>query len=110
MKEGQVGQIRPPLEVNRSPANTFVASFLASPPMNLLAGRLDGEGGLSAVLDGASIQVPEAFRAAYAGHAGRPVTVGMRPEDFHLAAGPATTPVDLPNGRASCRERLCQSV
>ncbi len=95
MKDGHIVQVGPPLEVYRNPANTFVAGFLASPPMNLRAGRLDGEGGLSAVLDGTSIQVPEAFRAAYAGHAGRPVTIGMRPEDFHLSAGPATTPIEL---------------
>jgi ABC-type sugar transport system ATPase subunit len=95
MKDGHIVQVGPPLEVYRNPVNTFVAGFLASPPMNLLAGHLNGEGGLSAVLDGAAVPVPEAFRAAYAGHAGRPVTIGMRPEDFHLAAGPATTPIDF---------------
>ncbi|GIK95963.1 MAG: ABC transporter ATP-binding protein [Alphaproteobacteria bacterium] len=96
MKDGHIVQVGPPLEVYRNPVNTFVAGFLASPPMNLLAGRLDGEGGLSAMVGGASVAIPDAFRPAYAGHAGRPVTVGMRPEDFHLAAGePGAAPIDL---------------
>src|SRR5215468_4698508 len=39
MKDGRIVQVGPPLEVYRNPANTFVAGFLASPPMNLLAAR-----------------------------------------------------------------------
>jgi ABC-type sugar transport system ATPase subunit len=35
-----VQQIGPPLEVFREPANRFVASFIGSPPMRFLAGRL----------------------------------------------------------------------
>lgn len=95
MKDGHIVQVGLPLEVYRNPVNTFVAGFLASPPMNLLAGRLNGEGGLSAVVGQAAVTIPDAFRTAYAGHAGQPVTVGMRPEDFHLAAGPAAVPIDL---------------
>ena len=50
MKDGRVVQVGPPLEVYRNPANTFVAGFLASPPMNLLPARLeaDAAGGVAA--------------------------------------------------------------
>src|SRR6186997_2297919 len=36
MNGGKVVQVAEPLEVYRRPANTFVASFLGNPPMNLL--------------------------------------------------------------------------
>ncbi|MCL4747427.1 MAG: ATP-binding cassette domain-containing protein [Burkholderiaceae bacterium] len=36
MQGGRVAQIGAPLEVYQQPANTFAASFLGSPPMNLL--------------------------------------------------------------------------
>ncbi len=95
MKDGHIVQVGPPLEVYRNPVNIFVAGFLASPPMNLLKGRLDGEGGLAAVLGAVSIAVPAAFRGAYAGHAGREATIGLRPEDFHLTAGAHAVPIDV---------------
>ena len=94
MKDGHIVQVGPPLEVYRNPVNTFVAGFLASPPMNLLPAHLDGEGGLSAVVGGLPIPIPQAFRDAYASHAGKAVTLGLRPEDFHLAQVGETTPVD----------------
>ena len=40
MKDGRLIQQGPPLEVYANPADTFVAGFLASPPMNLVPGRL----------------------------------------------------------------------
>jgi ABC-type sugar transport system ATPase subunit len=95
MKDGHIVQVGPPLEVYRNPVNTFVAGFLASPPMNLLAGHLDGEGGLAAVVGRTAIPVPPAFQRAYAGHAGKAVTVGLRPEDFHLAPQGHSTPVEV---------------
>src|SRR6478736_1318092 len=40
MNQGRVVQIGRPLEVYRSPADTFVSRFLGNPPMNLLRGRI----------------------------------------------------------------------
>jgi multiple sugar transport system ATP-binding protein len=37
MREGQIEQLAPPMELYDRPANTFVAGFIGSPPMNLLA-------------------------------------------------------------------------
>ena len=36
MKDGRIQQVAPPLEVYEHPANEFVASFIGTPPMNLL--------------------------------------------------------------------------
>jgi ABC-type sugar transport system ATPase subunit len=56
MHGGHVVQVGTPLELYREPANVFVATFLGSPPMNLLD---DG--------------------------AGRAVRIGIRPEDVAVA-------------------------
>lgn len=40
MREGKIEQIGTPLEIYRNPVNTFVASFIGSPTMNLLPVKL----------------------------------------------------------------------
>ena len=51
MKDGELQQHCPPLEAYHQPANTFVASFLGTPAMNLIVGQAEGglftSGGLS---------------------------------------------------------------
>ncbi len=42
MNAGRMEQIGTPEEVYHRPATTFVAGFIGSPPMNLLAGRAEG--------------------------------------------------------------------
>lgn len=42
LDQGQTQMIAPPLVAYERPANTFVASFLGAPPMNLIDGRIDG--------------------------------------------------------------------
>ena len=64
MQRGAIVQAGAPLELYRKPVNTFVATFLGSPPMNLL-NRLEGTEG------------------------GAGVTIGVRPEDVDVAASPA---------------------
>ena len=44
MHDGRVEQIGAPLELYDAPANLFVAGFIGSPAMNMLAGRLDPDG------------------------------------------------------------------
>jgi ABC-type sugar transport system ATPase subunit len=97
MKDGVVVQVGAPMQVYRNPANTFVAGFLANPPMNLVAGVLDTSGGGLAITIGAArLALPDALANAYRSHAGKAVTVGLRPEDFHLAPrGGVTAPLAL---------------
>ena len=97
MKDGEIVQVGAPMEVYRNPADTFVAGFLASPPMNLVAGRLDaGAGGLAAVAGNARFVLPQSLASAYAPQSDNPVTLGLRPEDFHLAAGELKQPQTVP--------------
>jgi ABC-type sugar transport system ATPase subunit len=88
MRDGRVIQTGPPMEVYRNPADTFVAGFLASPPMNLLRARLVAEGdGLVVKAEGLSLPVPEPYVSAYEEYRDREVVLGLRPEDLHSEHG-----------------------
>jgi multiple sugar transport system ATP-binding protein len=98
MNDGRVIQVGTPMEVYRNPANTFVAGFLASPPMNLVTTRMrgDGMGGLVAEAPGLVIPWPEPERSAYAPYRDREVVVGIRAEDLRVEAHASTAaPVDV---------------
>lgn len=90
MRDGRVVQVGTPLEVYRYPVDTFVAGFLASPPMNLLTARLVGGDGTEEIdLSGTRIPVPAGIRELLDGHRGRPVVFGIRPEDLYAEASKA---------------------
>jgi multiple sugar transport system ATP-binding protein len=98
MRDGEVVQVGAPLEVYQDPIDTFVASFLATPPMNLLPGRLEtSDDRLIATALGFACEIPAPYRASFASYAGRDVIVGVRPEDLHASAdraGPLAYPLD----------------
>ncbi len=97
MKEGRIVQVGEPLEVYRNPANTFVAGFLASPPMNLMELRLTADPSGALVLEREGFRLKLAADAApgYRAHAGKPVILGIRPEDIHdQPARPEWQPVE----------------
>jgi multiple sugar transport system ATP-binding protein len=81
MRDGIVEQTGAPLELYDRPVNTFVAGFIGSPAMNMLAGvvRRGGDGARVAVADGAEMPVRGAFDD------GREVLYGIRPEHLSLA-------------------------
>ncbi|MBT0570929.1 ABC transporter ATP-binding protein [Curvibacter sp. CHRR-16] len=78
MKDGVLQQIGTPKEIYRQPANTYVASFIGSPTMNFINGRVQREGEQSRfVFQGGSLDLPCPAVDA--------VTLGQRPEHIHLA-------------------------
>ncbi len=82
MNAGLVEQHGPPLEVFERPRSLFVATFLGSPAMNLLQGKLVRRGG-AYFAETPDLTVPvdeERFGPALA--EGRAVTVGLRPHDL----------------------------
>jgi multiple sugar transport system ATP-binding protein len=86
MKGGELQQLGTPAEVYNTPNTIFVATFIGSPSMNLIASRLEWEGDTLVLLvdgkDGAAalrIALP-AQGAAVQGYAGREVIAGLRPE------------------------------
>ena len=88
MKDGVVQQIDTPMALYRRPANLFVATFLGSPAMNVVTGRLSREGGWGVTLaDGTRVPIAEGGDIDGDWH-GRELHVGVRPEHL-LRAGDA---------------------
>jgi multiple sugar transport system ATP-binding protein len=82
MHDGLVEQIGTPLELYDRPDNLFVASFIGSPAMNFLKGRIKANG--TAGFEGPrGVALPLA--AAPANADGRPAVYGIRPEHFAIA-------------------------
>jgi multiple sugar transport system ATP-binding protein len=89
MKDGVVQQVGEPLELYNTPANRFVAGFIGSPAMNFAEVTLSGANGkLWAEAPGLRIGLPDALAHRANGRNGAKATVGVRPEDLHIA-GPA---------------------
>jgi len=97
MRDGVMVQVGRPLDVYANPADTFVAKFLATPPMNLIPARLEADGdGLAVAGDGVRVAVPERHKSAYAARTGQDVLLGLRPEDIHeTQADPSWSPLDV---------------
>jgi multiple sugar transport system ATP-binding protein len=86
MRDGVIQQVGEPMEVYARPVNRFVAGFIGSPAMNFLPVSIVREGDiLSAQASGFRIQVPAHFAGALAPFTGRSLSLGVRPEDLHLA-------------------------
>src|SRR5689334_13833260 len=81
MNGGKIVQVGAPLEVYKRPTNTFVASFLGNPPMNLLPARVAESKGRLAIRLGGEILELEA-RQYPALPAGAAITLGIRPESI----------------------------
>ncbi len=80
MHEGRAAQVGTPMEVWSRPADTYVATFIGSPAMNLLPGTLEQGGTAVRLAGGALWPLADGARP---GADGTKVTVGIRPE--HLS-------------------------
>ncbi len=90
MRTGRVEQIATPAALYARPATAFVASFVGSPPMNLLRGRIDRGAGTFVAADAEALAValPPTLLAApaLAAAVGRDLLLGIRPEHLQVAA------------------------
>ncbi len=82
MHDGIIEQIGTPLELYDHPGNLFVAEFIGSPSMNVIAGTLRGSGSATCV-EAAGTRWP--VPAQLGGSEGQAVHYGIRPGDIHLA-------------------------
>jgi multiple sugar transport system ATP-binding protein len=87
MKDGWIQQVGEPLELYTRPANRFVAGFIGSPAMNFVDVTIQGDGNLSAHGTGLRLGIPQSFAGRLGPYKGQRVTLGIRPEDLHIAAG-----------------------
>ena len=85
MRGGVVQQVGPPQQVYDAPANTFVAAFLGSPRINLLAGTVRRSGD-DVLLQTGELELPLAgIRASLvANAASNEVALGIRPENIRV--------------------------
>jgi multiple sugar transport system ATP-binding protein len=84
MKDGVLNQLDDPIDVYDHPKNKFVASFIGSPPMNIMQGRIiKKEGRL--YFDEGKIQVKlvEDMYKKMASYVGSEVLFGIRSEDVY---------------------------
>jgi len=87
MNNGKVQQIDTPLKLYNEPDNLFVAGFLGSPPMNFINGELKQERDAIVFkeMQGGTIQVRFANRPQAREFLGKPMLLGIRPEDIEVA-------------------------
>ncbi|RWL99217.1 MAG: ABC transporter ATP-binding protein [Mesorhizobium sp.] len=85
LNHGRIVQTGTPQEIYNNPRDTYVASFVGSPPMNLIDGKL---------VDDRAVMAPMSFELPVTGGArtgsatdGRPLVFGIRPEDVYLEGG-----------------------
>jgi multiple sugar transport system ATP-binding protein len=74
MNKGLIQQVGTPTEIYDSPANTFVASFIGSPAMNLVDGSIAG-----GVFEASNVRI-EGLPVGFSG----PMTLGFRAEDARI--------------------------
>jgi len=90
MYRGSLQQVAPPQELYREPINLFVASFIGSPPMNLIEAQVvRRDGGVAVVLGEQELEVSERLldaRPRLRSYVGRHVALGIRPETIEDAA------------------------
>jgi multiple sugar transport system ATP-binding protein len=89
LDRGIIQQIGAASEIYHRPANVMVARFVGSPQMNFFEGQLDAAGVIFHV-GGLDLKLTDRMKSVLAQFAGKPVTIGVRPEDF--------TPADAEKG------------
>jgi multiple sugar transport system ATP-binding protein len=115
MRKGHIQQVDTPQVVYDRPVNLFVAGFIGSPSMNLLDAEIEESGDAVVcrmgeqrlTLGAGTLETRPAIRQ----YAGRPVVVGIRPEDLEDASLAADTPEDRRlRGTVTLREALGSEI
>jgi multiple sugar transport system ATP-binding protein len=89
MRKGELQQVAEPQQLYDRPLNLFVAGFIGSPSMNLVEATLErANGSLTAVAGSQRVALGDetlSARPALKQFEGRPVILGIRPEDLEDA-------------------------
>lgn len=108
LHEGKLQQVAAPQILYNRPANVFVASFIGSPPMNLIPGALARQSGelffVASTPGNAltrdsskplSLKLQTAVPAAITADGKRKILLGLRPEHINLVSNEAGRPLNL---------------
>jgi multiple sugar transport system ATP-binding protein len=85
MKDGVVQQVGTPSEVYGHPANRFVAGFVGTPSMNFIQGSIEAPGIFR--WGGGTLQLPPTRWTGLSGWHGKPVELGIRPDQIRVGTG-----------------------
>ena len=114
MRNGILQQTGEPELVYNRPVNLFVASFIGSPPMNLVEARLDSRNGELVTFVGTQELVVSAEmareRSALARYAGRTIGLGIRPEHVRDPSLGGDGPSSRLRGQVKATEALGSEV
>ena len=84
MQNGKIQQCADPITIYDKPTNKFVASFIGSPPINLMEGRIIKKERKYYFDEGKfQVKVVEEMHNAIAPYEGKEVTFGIRAEDIY---------------------------
>ena len=84
MKDGIVQQLADPITIYDHPVNKFVASFIGSPPMNFMLGRLLKKDGRFYFDEGRiMVKLVEEMYKNIGPYQGKEVYLGIRPEEIY---------------------------
>ena len=89
MKDGDIMQVAPPLDLYNRPENMFVAGFIGSPPMNFFKGTVRRAGGHLAFVEDNTLAAPltialdERLASKSSEYVDKAIVFGIRPEAIH---------------------------
>ena len=97
MNRGHVMQVDTPINLYERPKNKFVAGFIGNPAMNFVNGVAEagsGAGLAKFVAEGGEweLNLPTRVAESLTSARGKAVTLGIRPEDLSVVAGPGISP------------------
>ena len=92
MRSGNIEQVGQPMELFQHPANTFVAGFIGSPPMNLVPGRVVADADTLRIRLNDNVDIPVPQKKDMSVREGMAVFMGLRTEDFTLDNGDSDVP------------------
>ena len=115
MRKGELQQVASPQELYDRPVNLFVGGFIGSPAMNLLEATLEeGNGGMTVSVGSQRIALGDETMQARPGlraYAGKPVILGIRPEDLEDAALDEASGLEQRlKGKVALREALGSEI
>jgi len=83
LDRGEIQQIGSASDIYHKPANVMVARFVGSPQMNFFSGEV-ADGGAALQCKNLRLDLAGLLQNALARLAGQSLTLGVRPEDFHV--------------------------
>jgi multiple sugar transport system ATP-binding protein len=92
MRNGRVEQIGSPLHLYDHPKNVFVASFIGSPSMNFIHGKIGVNNGEKRFVSDGGLVLPLPDTEV---EEGRQVTYGIRPEHIGIGDGEVGVPMQV---------------